>query len=123
MKRAAPVLSNDLGALFLESKKCIARYDFAGATEVLRRAHKLQPANDKILVDLGSACAKAYDFAAAQRWFDEALRVSTTPGPALTAIGHAWLEVRNYEAAQACFERLLQQPQVPVMTFLRLSDC
>jgi tetratricopeptide (TPR) repeat protein len=122
MKHAAPVLSNDLGSLYVESKKCIARYDFAGATEVLRRAHRLQPANDKILVDLGSACAKAYDFAAAQRWFDEALRVSTTPGPALLAIGHAWLEVRNYEAAQACFERLLQQPQVPVLTFLRLSE-
>ena len=122
MKQPAPVLSNDLGALFQESKRCIARYDFAGATEVLRRAHKLQPANDKILVDLGAACAKSYDFAAAQKWFDQALRVSTTPAPALTAIGHAWLEVRNFEAAQAAFERLLQQPQVPLVAFLRLSD-
>ncbi len=89
---------------------------------MLQRAHKLDPANDKILVDLGSACAKAYDFAAAQRWFDEAVRVSTTPVPALTAVGHAWLEVRNFEAAQACFERLLQEKQVPLVTFIRLSE-
>ena len=122
MDKHAPVLSNDLGALFLESKKCAARYDFAGASEVLRRAHKLDPANDKILVDLGSACAKAYDFAAAQRWFDEAARISQTPIPALNAIGHAWLEVRNFEAAQACFERILQQPQVPLIAFVRLSE-
>jgi tetratricopeptide (TPR) repeat protein len=122
MNRHAPVLSNNLEALFVESKKCIARYDFAGAVEVLQRAHKLEPANDKILVDLGSARAKAYDFAAAQRWFDEAVRISPTPVPALNAIGHAWLEVRNYEAAQACFERILQQAQAPLLAFVRLTE-
>jgi tetratricopeptide (TPR) repeat protein len=122
MNRHAPDLSNNLEALFIESKKCIARYDFDGAVEVLQRAHKLQPANDKILVDLGAACAKAYDFTAAQRWFDEAVRISPTPASALNAIGHAWLEVRNYEAAQACFERLLQQAQAPLLALIRLSE-
>ena len=122
MNRNAPVLSNNLDALFLESRKCQARYDFAGAIEVLQRARRLEPANDKILVDLGAACAKAYDFAAAQRWFDEAIRVTLTPVPALNAIGHAWLEVRNYEAAQACFERLFKEKQVPVVAFIRLSE-
>ena len=122
MNRHAPVLSNDLAALFRESQKCVARYDFAGAVEVLQRARKLDPANDKILVDLGSACAKAYDFAAAQRWFDEAVRISPTPIPALNAIGHAWLEVRNYAAAQAAFERILREQQVPLLAFVRLSE-
>ncbi len=122
MNRNVPVLSNNLDALFLEVTKCNARYDFAGAIEVLQRARKLDPSNDKILVDLGSACAKAYDFAAAQRWFDEAVRITPTPIPALNAIGHAWLEVRNYEAAQACFERVFKERQVPVITFIRLSE-
>ena len=79
-------------------------------------------ANDKILVDLGSACAKAYDFAAAQGWFDMAIRVSPTPISALNAVGHAWLEVRNFEAAQACFERLVQEKQAPVVALIRLSE-
>ena len=113
---------NDLGGLFAHYKSCVARYDFEGAVEALQRAHKLDPANDKILVDLGSACAKAYDFAAAQRWFDEAVRVSTTPVPAITAVGHAWLEVRNFEAAQACFERLVQDNQAPLVALIRLSE-
>jgi len=115
-------MPHDLGGLFAQYKNCIARYDFEGAIGALQRAHKLDPASDKILVDLGSACAKAYDFAAAQRWFDEAIRVSPTPIPALTAVGHAWLEVRNFEAAQACFERLLQESQAPLVAFIRLSE-
>ncbi|HOX58498.1 MAG TPA: sulfotransferase [Candidatus Paceibacterota bacterium] len=122
MNRNTPVLSYNLEALFAESQKCLIRYDFTGAVEVLRRAHKLAPANDRILVDLGCACAKAYDFAAAHRWFDEAVRISPTPVPALNAIGHAWLEVRNFEAAQACFERILREKQVPLIAFVRLSE-
>jgi tetratricopeptide (TPR) repeat protein len=114
--------TNDLGSLFAQSKTCIGRYDFAGAVEVLHRAHRLDPANDKILVDLGAACAKAYDFAAAQRWFDEAVRISATPIPALNAVGHAWLEVRNFEAAQPCFERILQEKQAPAIAYIRLSE-
>ena len=113
---------SDLGGLFAQYQNCVARYDFQGAIEALQRAHRLDPANDKILVDLGSACAKAYDFAAAQRWFDEAIRVSPTPIPALNAVGHAWLEVRNFEAAQACFERLLHEKQAPVVALIRLSE-
>jgi tetratricopeptide (TPR) repeat protein len=119
LNRSVP---NDLGALFAESRNCTSRYDFQGAVEVLKRAHKLDPANDKILVDLGSACARAYDFAAAQGWFDEALRVSPTPLPVLNAVGHAWLEVRNFEAALKSFEAILQHKQVPLITFIRLSE-
>src|SRR5437879_8166171 len=119
LNRSAP---NDLAALFAQSRNCLSRYDFQGAVELLQRAHKLEPANDKILVDLGAACAKAYDFAAAQRWFEEAVRLSPTPVPALNAVGHAWLEVRNFEAAQICFERILQQKQVPLITYVRLSE-
>ena len=122
MNRNAPPLANDLNGLFLQSKQCIGRYDFQGAVDVLHRAHRLEPANDKILVDLGSACAKSYDFVAAQRWFDEAVRVSPTRGAVLNAAGHGWLEVRNYEAAQGCFERVLQEEQVPLVTFIRLSE-
>ncbi len=119
LNRNAP---SDLGGLFAQYKNCIARYDFQGAVEALQRAHKLDPANDKILVDLGSACAKGYDFAAAQRWFDEAIRVSPTPVSALNAVGHAWLEVRNFEAAQLCFEHLVRGDQAPVVALLRLSE-
>jgi tetratricopeptide (TPR) repeat protein len=119
LNRSVP---NDLGGLFAQYKNCVARYDFQGAIEALQRAHKLDPANDKILVDLGSACAKAYDFAAAQRWFDEAVHASPTPVSALNAVGHAWLEVRNFEAAQTCFERLLQEKQAPVVALIRLSE-
>ncbi len=109
-------------ALFLESQKCIVRYDFARAIEVPQRAHKLARANDRVLLDLGSACVKAYDFSTAKGWFDEALRTSPTPIPALNAMGHAWLEVRNYEAAQAAFERALQEEKVPLIIYVRLSE-
>ncbi|MDB6124566.1 MAG: Sulfotransferase, partial [Pedosphaera sp.] len=42
-----------LDGLHDEAKKCTYRYDFDGAAQILQRAHKLEPTNDKILVDLG----------------------------------------------------------------------
>ncbi|PYJ05046.1 MAG: hypothetical protein DME25_09135 [Verrucomicrobia bacterium] len=120
--RSPSILPSDLGALFVHSRNCLTRYDFQGAVEALQRAHKLEPANDKILVDLGAACAKAYDFAAAHGWFEEAVRISATPAAALIAVGHAWLEVRNFEAAQVCFERILQEKQAPLVASIRLSE-
>ena len=95
------IVPNNLSGLYAESKNCINRYDFQGAIEALKRAHKLDPTNDKIIVDLGSACAKAYDYATAQRWFDEALRVSPTPVPVCNAVGHAWLEVRTMRTSRS----------------------
>ena len=115
-------LPNNLAGLFVQHRNCLTRYDFQGAIEALQRAHKLEPANDKILVDLGSAHARAYDFTEARRCFEEAVRMSPTPIPALNAAGHAWLEVRNFEAAQNCFERILTQNQVPLVTFVRLCE-
>jgi tetratricopeptide (TPR) repeat protein len=82
----------------------------------------MEPANERILVDLGSLYARSYDFAEARRWFEEAVRISKSPTAALNAAGHAWLEVRNFEAAQQCFETILAGKDIPLVTFIRLSE-
>jgi tetratricopeptide (TPR) repeat protein len=116
------VPQNSLPALHAETKQCIARYDFQGVVQVLQRAHKLDPNNDRILAELGSAHAKAYDFAAAEQSFEQALRVSKARPDALLAIGHYWLEVRHYEAAQKYFEQILKESRIPILTFVRLGE-
>ncbi|EEF59639.1 tetratricopeptide repeat-containing sulfotransferase family protein [Pedosphaera parvula] len=116
------VPQNSLSALHTQTKQCIARYDYPGAIQVLQRAHKLDPDNDRILADLGSAQAKAYDFAAAEQSFEHAVRISRMKPDALLAVGHYWLEVRHYEAAIKYFQQILKESRIPVLTFVRLGE-
>jgi tetratricopeptide (TPR) repeat protein len=121
--RAQPYVStNNLDSLFAEMQKRAFCYDFDGAIQVLQRAHKVDPSNEKIMVDLGGAYAKAYDFSSADEWFQKAIRVSKTRIEALNAVGHQWMDVRHFEAAQKCFERILQEGNVPMATFARLVE-
>ncbi len=62
---------NALARLFAEAGQHLNRGDYAPAIEILERAHRLDPGNCKIVLDLGYANALAYDFAAAERWFEQ----------------------------------------------------
>ncbi|MDB6024108.1 MAG: Sulfotransferase, partial [Verrucomicrobiales bacterium] len=116
------VSKTDAPALFAEAKNCTLRYDYQGAAEILMRVRKLEPTNDKVLVELGSAYAKAYDFASAHRYFEEGIRISQTKAEAIIAVGHHWLEVRNFEVAKGYFDKLLQERQIPLGAFVRLIE-
>lgn len=116
------VSQTDLDALFAEKQKRVFCYDFDGAVEVLQRAHKVDPTNEKILVDLGGAQAKAYDFPAADRSFEQAIQISKQKIEALNASAHQWLDVRHYDAARNYFEQILRQGPVPILTLMRLAE-
>ncbi len=116
------VSKTDAPALYAEVKNCNTRYDYVGATEILKRINKLEPTNDKILVELGAAYAKAYDFEQAHKYFNEGIRISQQKAEAITAVAHHWLEVRNFEVAKQYFEMLLKEQKIPLVTFVRLTE-
>ncbi len=116
------VSKTDAPALFAEAKNCTLRYDFHGAAEILERVRKLEPTNDKVLVELGSAYAKSYDFESAHKYFEEAIRISNMKAEAINGVGHAWLEVRNFEVAKTYFDRLLKEQKIPLIAFIRLTE-
>lgn len=88
--------------------------DYSPAIEILERAQRLDPANCKILLDLGYANALGYDFEAAERWFGEALQFAPEQAGMLMAIAERWSDVRHFEASGKAFERLLQTGAAPV---------
>ena len=106
--------------LLSEATSCKRRYDFNGAVQVLRRAHKLDPTNDKILIDLGSACAQAYDFSSAEQYFEAAVCHASSKINALNSIGEAWMDLLQFDAAGKCFERAFEYGIPPVSAFVRL---
>lgn len=119
----APASSqNLLSRLRAEARECLKQNDYQQAIEILQRAHRLDPANDRILLELGQANVMSYDFSAARKNFDQALRVSTSKPDALVAIGHHWMDIRCFATAAECFEKVLQESRIPVVTFIRLGE-
>jgi tetratricopeptide (TPR) repeat protein len=108
--------------MFLEVAQHWRTGDYQKTADILRRAHRLAPTNEKVLLELGFAHAMSYDFAEAERWFETAIRVSSSKTQTLLAVGHQWQKVRHYEVARGCFERILQQKDVPILALLRLAE-
>jgi tetratricopeptide (TPR) repeat protein len=110
-----------MARMFAEVGQHLNRGEFPQAIEILERAHRLEPADYKIVFDLGYAQALAYDFEAAGRWFEKALQVAPDKAEVLMGTADRWLDVRNFDAAGKAFERVVEQGQVPVGAFYGLA--
>ena len=95
--------------------------DYVPAIELLERAHRLDPADSRIALDLGYANAMAYDFAAAERWFDRAIQLAPERTGMLMAIAERWSDVRQFDASGRIFERVLEKDDPPVGAFYGLA--
>src|ERR1051326_6140662 len=94
-----------MARMFAEVGQHLNRGEFPQAIEILERAHRLEPADYKIVFDLGYALALAYDFEAAGRWFEKALQVAPDKAEVLMGTADRWLDGRNFDAAGKAFER------------------
>ncbi|PYJ07572.1 MAG: hypothetical protein DME25_03600 [Verrucomicrobia bacterium] len=112
---------NALAKLFAEAGRHLDQGDFPPAIELLERAHRLDPGDCKITLDLGHACALAYDLAAAARWFDKALQAAPEKIWVLMAIADHWSEVRDFDAAGKAYKEVLLQSTVPLGAFYGLA--
>lgn len=110
-----------LSRLFAKAAQYLNQGDYSPAIEILERAHRLDPANPKIVLDLGYANALAYDISAAGRWFDKAIQIAPNKSDMLMAIAERWSDVRQFDASGKTFERVLEQANIPVGAFYGLA--
>lgn len=111
-----------LARLLAEAGQCLNRGEYASGIQLLERAHRLDPANCTIALDLGYANALTYEFTAAARWFDRAVELAPEKPGMLTAIAERWSEVRQFDASGKMFERALEHTDAPVGAFYGLAE-
>jgi tetratricopeptide (TPR) repeat protein len=116
-----PTLPPALARMFAEAGQYLNRGDYAPAIEILERAHRLDPGNCKVVLDLGYANALAYNFSAAASWFDKAVELAPEKPGMLTAIAERWSDVRQFDASGRTYERALEHANVPVGAFYGLA--
>jgi tetratricopeptide (TPR) repeat protein len=107
--------------MFAEAGRYLDQSDYAPAIEILERAHRLDPTNCKIVLDLGYANALGYDFSAAERWFDKAVQLAPEKTGMLMAVAGRWSDVRQFDASGRAYEQVLEQANVPVGAFYELA--
>jgi tetratricopeptide (TPR) repeat protein len=96
--------------------------DFDPYFETMERASKLDPANPRILLDLGLAYGMRYDYAAAERCLEKAVRVAPKKSEVLVMAGTHCRNFNQYEMATRFFERAVDQPDVTPDTLIKLAE-
>jgi len=104
------------------AREAWAKHDYQRGMDALEQAHKLDPANIPILLDLGLMHGMRYDYAGASRWFDEAGRVAPFKAEAFAAAGLRCNQFSHLPMAADYFGRAVAQPGVPAEIFVELAD-
>jgi len=98
------------------------RQDYQQYFETMERASRLDPANHRILLDLGLAYGMRYEYASAERCFEKAVRLAPQKTEVLAMAGTHCRNFGRYEMARHYFERALEQPGATADTFAKLAE-
>jgi len=80
------------------------------------------PANYRVLLDLGLAYGMRYNFEASERCLDKAVRVAPQKAEVLAMAGTHCRNVNRFELARKYFERAVEEPRVSPDTFVKLAE-
>jgi len=111
-KRQRLVPEGSLSRMVVDAHALWKQREFQQSIELLERASQLDPANARILLDLGSVYGSRYDYAAAERCFEKAARVALRKTEALAAAGERCCHFNQYEMAERFFQRVVEQKDV-----------
>lgn len=98
------------------------RRDYHEYFAIMERASRLDPANYRLLIDLGAAYGARYDYAGAERCFDKAARLAPHDPNVLVMAGAHCRAFNRYEMARQYFERAIAQPKAEPATFVKLAE-
>jgi tetratricopeptide (TPR) repeat protein len=96
--------------------------DFQQCLDLLERASRLDPANPRILLQLGQSYGLRYDYAAAERCFEKALRVASRKTEALATVGQISADFASHQLAEHYFQRTLEQKDASPEILARLAE-
>jgi Tfp pilus assembly protein PilF len=116
------VSQGSLNRLLQAAGEAWQRHDFTQYFELMERACRSDPANHRILLDLGLAYGMRYDYPSAERCFEKALRLTPQQAEVLALIGTHCRNFGRYEMARHYFERAIQQPGATADSFAKLAE-
>ena len=108
--------------MFREAAETWKRQEYHQSIEILERAARLDPANARILLDLGRAYGMRYDYGAAERCLEKAARVAPKPVEALTEAGRCCQEFGSDDMAKRYFERAAEEKGASAGVFVTLAE-
>jgi len=98
------------------------RQEYQQTIETLERVTRLDPANARVLLDLGRAYGLRYDYSTAERCLEKAVRVAPKKAEALADAGRRCQEFGSYAMARNYFERAAGQAAVSAGVLVTLSE-
>jgi tetratricopeptide (TPR) repeat protein len=105
-----------------EAAQSWQRRDYTHYFEIMERACRRDPANHRILLDLGLAYGIRYDYVAAERCFEKAARVAPDKANVLAMAGTYCRNFSRYEMARHYFEQAAEQKDASPDTFVKLAE-
>jgi tetratricopeptide (TPR) repeat protein len=108
--------------MFHEAAEAWKRQDYQLTIETLERAVRLDPANVRILLDLGRAYGLRYEYAAAERCFEKAVRVASNRAEVMAEAGRRCQEFDGFDMARRYFDLAAQQNGVTAGVFVSLAE-
>ena len=121
-KRQHLVPESSLSRMVLTADALWKKREFQKSIEILERASQMDPANARILLDLGSTYGLQYDYAAAERCFEKAVRVALRKTEALAAAGERCCHFNQYEMAERFFQRVVEQKDALPRALVKLAE-
>jgi tetratricopeptide (TPR) repeat protein len=122
MKRPSQVSKGSLSRMFQEAAEAWKRQEYQHTIETLERATRRDPANARILLDLGRAYGLRYEYGAAERCLEKAVRVAPHRTEALAEAGRRCQEFGSYEMAKRYLERAAEQHGASAGVFVTLAE-
>jgi Tfp pilus assembly protein PilF len=122
MKRPQLISPGSLNRMLQAAQQSWSKRDFQAYFETMERASKLDPANHRILLDLGLAYGMRYAFGDAERCLEKAVRVAPKRSEALIMAGTHCRNFNQYEMARRFFERAVEQPGTAPDTLIKLAE-
>jgi tetratricopeptide (TPR) repeat protein len=122
MKRPQLIAPGSLNRMLQGANEAWERHDYQQSFELLERASRLDPANPRILFQLGQSYGRRYDYAAAERCFEKAVRVAPNKAEALAMAGRLSVDFAGPQLAERYFQRALEHPNAKPDTVARLAE-
>jgi len=122
MKRPQLVSAGSLNRMLQAANDSYQRRDFQQGIEILERAGRLDPANWRLLLQLGHFYGLNFDYAAAERCFEKAVRVASNKTEALTAAGMQSRDFHKPDLAERYLRLAVEQKDAAPEIFARLAE-
>ncbi len=107
---------------FQEAAEAWKRQDYQKTIELLTRASEQQPANSKILLNLGEAYGLRFNYQEAERWFEKAVIVASNKVETLAEAGRRCQRFGQPGMANRYFTRAAEIPEVRASVLVALAE-